>query len=170
MNKIIDKIEIKKICKKDIKEIKEIVIEIYSKNSFSSRGMFLYNCLLDGMFKYNSICFLLRHSIKIVYKGKIIGVMVLSDFPITWILPEDKVKKYEGLRGLKSTFSGVLPKYQRKGIYNKMIEYVKENYKEFDYLWGGHQQEISTMDVFLKKREVISEENDELYTAQMLKY
>lgn len=113
--------------------------------------------------------FLLKHSIKVVYKGNIIGVVVLSDFPITYILPEDKTKKYEGLRGLKSTFSGVLPKYQRKGIYNKMIEYIEENYKEFDYLWGGHHREISNMDVFLKKREVVSEKEDEIYTVQMLK-
>lgn len=52
-----NKIEIKKIYKKDIKEIKALVIKIYSKNSFSGRGMFLYNCLLDGLFKHNSICF-----------------------------------------------------------------------------------------------------------------
>src|SRR3989304_4359086 len=109
---------------------------------------------------------------------KIIGVMLLSDFSFYWLLEtykEDdkniskKIKKYKNKEGLRSVFFGIDRKYQKKGLGSKMIEYIQKNYKQFDYLWGIQHKEISNMEFFLKRRKVVAEIGNSVYTVQDLK-
>lgn len=101
--------------------------------------------------------------------------MILSDFSLYCLLESYKneeinknIEKYKEKNGLKSVFFGVDIKYQKKGIGNKMIEYVKENYNHFDYLLGIQHKAISNMDFFLNRRNVVSEIENSIYTAQEL--
>jgi hypothetical protein len=173
----LEKIKIEKFTTHDEKEVKELIKNIHSKIYFNETNIYIYNNLMYKLF-FNGYDFILDYSLKIIYRKKIIGVMLLSDFSFYWLLEAHKednknisknIRKYKNKEGLRSVFFGVDIKYQKMGIGSKMIEYVRENYKQFDFLWGVQHKDISNLDFFLKRRKVVAEIDDAVYTVQDLR-
>jgi GNAT superfamily N-acetyltransferase len=170
----IDKIKLTQIQKTDTIDAQILIKKIYEKKRIPVEHYHFYLNLSEGLFRGGLSNNLFKYSIKAIYRKKIIGVMLLSDFSLFDCLcwndyesPEMKILEKE--RGIQSIFTGVSPTYQRKGIANKMVQYIKENYKEFDYLWGIQHESLSDMNYFLKKRKIIAEINEGIYTMQRLK-
>ena len=174
---LLEKIKIENVLQKDIYEIQKLVKNLYPLKKFNGQNLHLHYNLTELLFKDYYVS---THdkSIKVVYRKKIIGVMLLSDFSFYWLLEaykeDDKnisknIRKYKNKEGLRSVFFGIDIKYQKMGIGSKMIEYVRENYKQFDFLWGVQHKDISNLDFFLKRRKVVAEIEDGIYTVQDLK-
>lgn len=168
---ILDEIKIEKIEKSDEEEIERLIREVFLGNRSTIDLLDAHATMVMYVFLNNHFCRWTKHSIKAVYKNKIIGVELLSDCPIL-LVPNKKnknlFKKIEDKRGLRSAFLGVLPKYQAKGIGGKMLEYVDNNYKDFNYIWGTHQISVSNVGFFLKRRKVISKKDGVIYSYKLL--
>lgn len=169
---MIKNIKIGLISAIDFDEIQKLIKKIYSKTHFDKINYNLYHNLSEVLFQHD-VSYLEKYSIKIVYRKKIIGVMLLSECPVSWFLIKNETNtKYEDKKCLKSDFSGIDIKYQKKGLYTEMIKYIKENYKEFDFLWGIQHKYMSNLDFFIKKRIVLESDmqmNEAIYTIQNLK-
>lgn len=171
---LLNKIKIDKISLNDIIEIKKLIKNLYSIKNFDNTNSHLYYNLTENLLKYDN-SFLIGNSIKLTYRNKIIGVMLMSEFSVNLGLYETenkttikKLSKYKDKRGLKNIFFGINKKYQNKGLGTYMIEYVKENFKEYDYLWGIQHKDISNVEFFLKRREFINEIDGAIYSVQNL--
>lgn len=173
----LEKIKIEKFTSHDKKEVKELIENIYSKTYFDKTTVLDYYRLLDCVFINGTNTFE-EYSIKIIYRKKIIGIMLLSEYQLYLILEmyndEKTIKniiEYKDKEVLMSRFTGVHIKYQNKGLYSTMIEYVQKNYKKFDYLCGiqNKHKGLSNMDFFLKRRKVVAEIENSVYTVQDLK-
>ena len=58
---------------------------------------------------------------------------------------------------------------QKRGIGALVVNYIKENYKDFDYIWGYQRYDVSNIDFFLKHRRIVAKKEEGVYTLQDLK-
>ena len=168
------KIEIKALTLEKKPEIQNILKRVYNIKTFYKNYIHFYYNLTEKFFK-NPSCEYQKESIKLIYKNKIIAFLILDDCSINDLLMFEnktitkKIKRFESLKGVRSTMLIVDKKYQNKGIGSMILNYVKENYKsKYDYIWGIQHKAISNIDFFLKRREIILKIHEEIYTIGSL--
>lgn len=129
--------------------------------------------IIDFNVELIKLCPMEELSLKIMCGKKIIGFNLLYEERINCIIHKDwyicDMASYYDKRGLKSVFLGIEPKYRRKGIGTMIMNYIRENYKEFDYLWGCQRYGVSTIEFFLKHRRIIAKKEDGFYTLMDIK-
>lgn len=172
----INKISILPITISDSSGIQSLIKQIYKKKTFPIEHYHFYLNVSENLFKGGLSNSYFKYSIKVLYRRKIIGIMLLLEvslyetFSVTG-QNRTKIKHLKNQNGLRSDFFGVLPLYQKNGIGTKMTQYLKDNFTEINYVWGIQHESLSNVAYFLKRREVISNVkniNGAIYTLQKL--
>lgn len=92
------------------------VYEIYFPNQS-------YQFVLDSLGEINkdiSLAYYLDH--------ELVALLILKE-------ENEPTKTYQG-RGLRGDALAVKDSFQKKGLGKEIVSYVKDNFKDYDYLWG----------------------------------
>jgi GNAT superfamily N-acetyltransferase len=150
--------------KSDKRKLVNVIKRIFPDDSWDDRDFQIF------LFKY---CYFDGFCLKIMCGKKAIGVNMLHHSNITdtvhdkWCVCD--LNPYLNKKGLHSDFFGIEPKYQRQGIGTMVVNYIKENFKDYDYVWGYQRYDVSNIDFFLKYRKIVAKKEEGIYTIQDLK-
>lgn len=98
-------------------------------------------------------------SIALKLNDKVIGCYLFNEMQLP-----NPPKKYQGLDGVHGVALVIKPEYRSKGYGEILKDYPK---RHWDYIWGMQLHSLGNLEHWLKRRELISNENGLYITAEI---
>ena len=100
-------------------------------------------------------------SIKLTLNDKIIGCWLFGDEQITNYDNEKMIEdlsKYKNKQGIEGVAFLIKNEYRNKGYAKKLLTYINNLKKDYDYIWGQHLNSLKIKDFWIKNgRRVVAE-------------
>lgn len=142
---------IRKAEEKDKFGVARLILKTFESFSFLSLGFVAESILIHG-FDENDLV--------MIIDGNVVGYHSLVEKNIydSELEDDDLISFYKDKKGLNGLVFCIHPKFQKKGLGSKFIQFERTYFKgKYDYIWGGANDKLNNSNFWKKNRDFIKE-------------